>query len=264
MALGPMLTSLLTQAGLKDLIKWATDMIVKGASEAEIELSLYDQPAFIARFPAIKARLAAGLAPISVIDYLNFESTVQSMASTAGMTLTKAEVDQLLIHDVSAVEVDKRIQLAVEAVQSDIETRTFLKDNYPGITDGQLMKFWMDPKAELPILQHQLRTGQIGGAAARVGYGDITLAQAGRLAEVGMDQQQAATGFARLVDLAPLFTPISQVEDVITTDEQIELLAGDQQAALEVEQRQRQRQAEFEGGGGYAQGKEGFATGAAR
>jgi hypothetical protein len=238
-------------------------MIIKGASQDEIQLLIYDQPAFKARFPAIFARQKAGLPPLSVNDYLNFEQTVTSMAHTAGVSLSQQELNDLLINDVSAQEVDERLQMAVEAVNSDTETRQFLQDKY-GPSFGQLMKFWMNPKAELPVLQHQFRTGQIGGAAARTGFGNISLAQAQRLESTGMSQEQAASGFGQLVQLQPLFTPINDAEDVITTDDQIALLTGDQGIQQAVEQRQRQRTAEFEGGGSYAQGKEGFATGAAR
>lgn len=263
MALGPLLTAFLKQTGLEGLTKWASDMIIKGASQDEIQLLIYDQPAFKARFPAIFTRQAANLPPISVQDYLNFEQTVYSMAHTAGMPLSQTEINDLLTNDVSAQEVDQRLQIAVEAVNSDQETRQFLQDKY-GPSMGQLMKFWMNPKAELPALQHQFRTGQIGGAATRTGYGDISLAQAQRLESTGMTGEQAASGFSQLTQLQPLFQPFNDAEDTITTDDQIALLTGDQGVQQLVEQRQRNRTADFEGGGSFAQSKEGFATGTAK
>jgi hypothetical protein len=245
------------------LTSWASNLIIHGASDSEIELSLYDQPAFQARFPAIEARRKAGMSPISITDYLNYESTVRQMAGVIGMPLSQSEIDQLLINDVSAQEVDQRIQIASEAALSDNETRTFLQANY-SITPGQISKYWMDPKKELPILQQQFRIGQIGGAAVRTGFGGVTLSQAQRLASTGMDQAAAESAFKNLAHISPLFTPISTTEDTFSTDEQIALAVGDQDVEKLLEHQQQGRQAEFKGGGGYAAGKEGFATGTAK
>lgn len=263
MSLGPMLAALLAQAGLESLTNWASNLAIHGATEAEIELDLYNQPAFKNRFKAIEARRQAGMSPISINDYLNFEASTKAMAATIGMPLDQNEIDSFLINDVSAKEVDDRMQIAAQAAMSDTNTRSWLMSNFD-ISAGQIMKYWMDPKKEYPVLEQQFRMGLIGGAASRTGFGTINTSQAQRLASIGMEQDAAASGFANLAHMASLFTPISGSEQSFTTDDQISLLTGDQEVTKAVEQQQRGRQAEFAGGGSYAAGQEGFSTGTAK
>ncbi len=262
-SIGPQLQAILERYGLTDLIGWASEAIIQGKSDDQIMLELYDQPTFQQRFAGIFSREAAGLPPMSVDEYLQYETIASSLGSTFGMNLTKAEIDQLISNDVSVQELEERFNIAATAVyESDAETRGELERLF-NINQEQLMRFWMDPKAELGRLQQQYRMGEIAGAALRTGFGQITGTQAGRLQEAGLTQEQALSGFGQLASMSELFSPLDAGENNISQDQQIDVLTGDANAAQTIERRQARRKAEFEGTGGFASGQSGFSTGEA-
>lgn len=263
MAVSPIVEETLRQYGLTSLVTWASNAIVNGWSEDQVILELYKRPEFKTRFAGMFMLEAKGKPPISVDEYLSYEKTVHSLAAMWGMQLTKDEVDNLIGNEVSPVEIERRFDIVAAAVyESDPETRSELERMF-GVNIGTQMKYWMDPKKELGLLQQQYRMGEIAGAALRTNYGEITKAQAQRLTEAGLTREAAITGFGELARMDELFTPLDIGEAGVTRDQQIELLAGDADVQEMVEDIQKKRQAEFEGGGGYATGQTGFATGVA-
>ena len=260
---GPQMKALLKRYGLESLTKWLADAIVNKKSQDQILLELYDQPAFKRRFPAIEAREKANLPPISVDDYLGYEELASSLGSMWGLRLSQSEIDQLLISDVSTVELEERFNIAAQAAfESDQETRNELTRFY-NVTQGDLMRYWMNPKEEFAILQNRYRTAEIAGAALRTGYGKIDLEAAERLREAGLDRNAALQGFGELTQMSPLFDPIARGEARFSADEQIALLTGDAGVQRAVQRQATGRLAQFAGGGGFAAGEEGFATAAA-
>lgn len=263
MAIGPQLAAILKRYGLESLTDWASAALIEGKSEDQIMLEIYDQPTFRIRFAGIFARESAGLPPISVDQYLQFEQVVSSLGSTFGVRLSKDEIDNFIANDVAATEVEQRFNIAASAVyESDIETRSELERLF-NVDQEQLMRYWMNPKDQLGVLQQQYRMGEIAGAAMRTGFGHLSTSQASRLQQAGLTREQAVSGFGELATMSELFQPLDSGEEAFTLDEQVEVLAGDADAAQALEQRQARRKAEFEGGGGFAAGESGFATGKA-
>jgi hypothetical protein len=263
MALPPIIQELFKSIGLESLTQWAANAIINGWSESQVMLELYERPEFKDRFAGMFALKAKNKPPISINEYLAYEKSIHSLAAMWGMEVTKQEIDEMIGGEVSMMEAERRMDIAAAAVyESDAEERSELERMF-GINLGQQMKFWMDPKRELGVLQQNYRMAQVAGAALRTGYGQITIDQAQRLTEAGVSKEQAITGFGELVKSAELFTPLSSGELEITDDQQIELLAGDADVRELLAQRQRSRSAEFEGGGSYAVSDKGFATGLA-
>lgn len=263
MALGPQMTAILKKYGLESLTEWASQMMIQGKSEDEIMLSMYEQQAFKTRFAGMFARETNGYPPVSIDEYLEYEGMASALSTTWGMNLSKAEVDNLIANNVSARELEQRYTIAATAVyEAAPETRSELTRLF-GIGQENLMRYWMDPKQHLGVMQQQYKMGELAGAAMRSGFGQLNLSQAQRLQQAGLDEGQALTGFGELFRNRELFTPLDEGEELITTDEQLGLLTGDAEAASKIGKRQERRKAEFEGGGGYVTGQEGFATGTA-
>lgn len=261
-SVGPQTRSMLKRYGLEDLTQWLGDAIIKKKSQDQILLELHDQPAFRKRFPAIRAREQAGLPPVSPEEYLAYEELASSLGSTWGLDLSKKEVDALLTNDVSPAELEQRFNIAATAVfESDRETRDELQRLF-GVGQGDLMRYWMNPKEQFGVLQNQYRMGEIAGAALRTNYGQIDLAAAERLLEAGFDRNAALSGFGELQRQRSLMSPIGLGERGFTQEEQVEMLAGDVELQRSLERQAQGRVAEFAGGGGFAPGEEGFATGA--
>jgi hypothetical protein len=255
---------ILQQFGLQSLTDWALQAIVNDWSPDQFQLELYKRDEFKSRFAGMFALEAAGKPPISVEEYIAYEKMAHAGAAMWGMTLSKDEVDNLIANEVSNIEFNARLDLTAEAVfQSDDETIAELTRMNPNVQAGDLMRYFMNPKEELGKLQASFRQAQIAGAALRTGWGQLTQAQAERLQEVGLTREQSQTGFAQLGKMDEIFNPFSISEDIITPEEQIAFLAGDVDAAAKIETRQRQRLGEFAGSGGFAQGQQGFAVGAA-
>ncbi len=264
MAVGPQLAAILKRYGLESLTDWASQALIKGLSQDQIMLEMWDRREFRDRFAGMFMRENNGYPPTSVEEYLSYETMAQSLASTWGMTLTKKETDTLIGNNVSAQEVEQRFNLIGTAVyDADNETRTELERLF-NVDTGQLMRYYMDPKAELPTLQQQYRMGEIAGAALRSNYGQITKAQAARLQQAGLDRDASITAFGQLKAMSELFSPIDFGENIIDEDTQIEFAAGSATAAQDIETRARRRTAEFGGGGSFASSESGFATGSAQ
>jgi hypothetical protein len=253
----------LQRYGLGSLTDWALNAIVNDWSEDQVIAELYNRAEFKSRFAGMFALEAAGKPTVSVDEYIAYEKTVHALAAQWGMSLSKDEVDTLIANEVSNVEVQARFDLTAEAMfESDDETISELV-RMSNVQAGDLMRYFMDPKEELGVLQSRFRQAQIAGASLRTGWGQLTQLQAERLQQTGMTREQAQTGFGELARMGEIVNPFSNTEDIITADEQIAFLAGDMDAAMKLETRQRTRLAEFGGSSSFAQGKEGFAVGGA-
>lgn len=262
---GPsILQATLNRYGLGSLVNWAKEAIVQGWTEEQVMLALYDRPEFNARFPAIKAREAKNLPPIGVEEYLQYEQGIYALNTQWGTKISKTMIDNMISNNKSFREAEEVVSLAAAAMyEDDSETKLSLKTMYPQITDGDLIMYWLDPKHNFGELQQKYRTAQLGGAALRAGYGEVTEQQARRLVETGMNRDQAISGFASLVENEELFRATIGTEDEITRDQQIELLAGNADVGVAVEKRKASRLAEYQGGSTFAAGEEGFALGSA-
>ena len=264
MPLGPILTEMLKRYGLQSLTQWATDAIVNGLSEAELEVELFKRPEFKSRFAGIFMLEATGEPPISIDEYLAFETTAHALATMWGVKLSKSEVDNLIGNNVSNVELQARFDLAAEAMfESDDESITELRRMNPLVGHGELIRYFMNPKEEFGKMQASWRQAQIAGAALRTGWGRLTDIQAQRLQEVGLDKNSATEGFTRLAEMDEIFEDFGPEDEEIGADVQVEALAGSVEAQETIERKQRKRIAEFEGGGGFAAGRQGFAAGEA-
>lgn len=260
MALGPQLTALLQRYGLQSLTTWASDAIIRGLSAEEIELQIRDRPEFKARFPAIFDREKVGLPALSVDEYLAYEQFASQAASAFGVTLTKQEVDSLLSADVSTAELEDRIGIAAQAVYQEApEVRDALQRLY-GIGAGDLVKYWLDPKKEAPVLQRRFAAASIAGEASRVGFDyQLSAAQAETLFEAGLTADEATGAFGQLIEAEELFQSVDQTEQDIGLDQQLQLISGNQDVASQVERRAQKRVARFQEGGSFASGREGLA-----
>lgn len=258
MAASPEIQAVLKRYGLDELAGWAALMAISGASPDAIELSLYDQPAFRTRFKGIFDLEAAGKPPISPEEYLEYEQSSHALARSYGISLTKDEVDKMIGGAVSVREAEQRITFAGQAMyESSPEVRAELKRLY-NVTDGQLSKYWMDPKIEAAKLQQRFVAARLSASATSAGYDQLSAAEGERLASSGLTEEGATSGFQSLVKMQELFRPIDITESAIDREAQLGFLATGA-GAEELEKRARKRTAEFEEGGEFATGSTGIA-----
>jgi hypothetical protein len=257
MSIGPALKNLLKRSGLEGLEKWASDMVINGASDAEIEISLYDQPVFRQRFPMIFERSNKGFGAISVQEVLEYENRAKELAKSFGTTITNEDISHLIANDVSLTETQDRLGLAGQAVHmASTDLKAELNRLY-GITSGDLVKYWLDPKKEAPVLQRRFAAASIAEQAARSGWGELTAGQGEGLAKLGMDAGAASKGFSALVESEELFESVDETEEDIDVEDQLRVITGDQDMIGKVQKRGEKRAARFSEGGSLATGKSG-------
>lgn len=249
----------LQSLGLDDpaMITWATRMLVEGASQAQIELELREQPSVRRRFAAVFDREAAGLAPISFADVLAYESQARQFFQEAGLPSgfydAPEDFRRFIGGDVSLRELSLRVQggfLALE--QGDQTVRDEMQRLYGvGVDQGSLAAWALDEDRAVPTILRQVQAAQIGAAGRPVGF-MLTSAQLESLAAFGVTQAAARAGFAELGTMQGLFgaLPGEGVGDITQQQQLGAAFTGDVAAQRAIARRQEERVAQFQTGGG--------------
>lgn len=233
--------ALLSSYGIGDLGDAITNAVMKGYSTDTIQLIMQDPNsndplavAFQQRFPANKARLAAGKSVLSPAEYLRAERSYAEVLKSYGVSsiATREKFNQFIINDVSAAEVADRVGLAINRVQNaDADTKKALAEFYPMLNQADIVNAVLDPAEGLPALQRKIQIGEIGGAALSQGIktaeGKTNIKMgAEALANLGVTKEQARQGFQTVAEVTPRAEFLSQ----ISTGEDYGQLQAEQEA----------------------------------
>lgn len=253
----------LQQYGLQSLASWAWNEIVNGATESQVVLDLYNQPAFKTRFPAIFTRQEQGLPPISPGDYVSYENQATQMFEAAGLPKgfwdSPSDFTNLISNDVSTTELQARLNLATQAAyQVPDSVRTVLQRDY-GIGTGGLAAHFLDPTQAEPALAQQFLAAQIGGAGIQTGYG-TDKATDEQLAADGVTAAAAQQGFTQLGTESQLFKglPGQGESDISQADQVAAEFEGNVASQQAITARTQSRQAQFAASGSYQSSAAGF------
>jgi hypothetical protein len=240
------ISALLSSYGIGDLSTAITDAVIKGYSADTIELMMQDPKgtdplavAFQTRFPANKARLAAGKSVLSPAEYLAAERSYTQVLQSYGVAnlATKDKLNSFITNDVSASEVSDRVGLAITRVKNaDADTKAALALYYPMLNQADIIGAVLDPAEGLPALQRKVQIAEIGGAALAAGLKtvdaankltsiDIKMGQEA-LASLGVTKEQARAGFQQVAEVTPRAEFLSQ----ISTGEDYGQLQAEQEA----------------------------------
>jgi hypothetical protein len=246
----------------QDAVAWATQQIQSNNSIDQILYSMRQQPFYVNSIfgQVAAARSAAGLPAMTEAQILSYQDTAMQVAQESGMPpgmVTTPELVALMGADVSTTELDQRITDAFSAVaKADPNTLKSLQADY-GLTQGQIAAYYLDPTKALPLIQNQFTAAQAQGAALTAGYGPVSASDAMLLAQLGVSQNQAQTGFTALAKQEQLFNALpgeQPGETPITQEVQLGAEFGgnaqDQQAITEQAQ---QREAVFQGNYHFAE-----------
>ena len=256
------ITGMLNQYGLGGLTDWVKGKLTGGASEAEITLELYDQPAFQARFPAIVARRNAGLTPVTVGQVLEYEQSGRELLRRSGITATNFTSSEylqgLMTQDVSLAEVQDRLQDGLlKVTQAPPEVRVAFGNYFGTNSDAALAQLFLDPAQAAPELEKMAMTAFAGGVGARFG---VQLAQgiAREIADTGASDSAIWQGFAQLDSIRALFDEtISETVDMTAEGEGVSAVFGTHGGSDVIQRRALSRASTFKGGGGVGAGEGG-------
>jgi hypothetical protein len=217
------------------------------------------QDAYKERFAANEARRKAGLNVLSEGQYIALENTYRQYLRASGLPSgfydSNEDFQNLIGSDVSPGELAERVNQGYEAIRfADPQVISQMQELY-GVGEGELAAYFLDPERATPLLLKQARAAEIAGGAVQ-GGGMLTAAEAERLAQEGVTQQQARAGMA-LISEGEAFGLTTQEqqagEQQLSREEQLGAVFGtDPQAAQRQRQRVRRRQAAFEQGGRFA------------
>lgn len=243
-------------SGMMDQIQaWVTD----GYEGDAIMALIRNTPQYKERFPAMDALAKKGRA-ISEAEYISFERNAAQMERAyglpQGMLTDKNNITNLLTKEVSARELQERVDMAAAGqFQMSPEMRKQFKDYY-GIDGGGLTAYFLDPDIAMPLLTRQYASSAIGAEAAMQDIG-VSSNLAEQLYEYGIDRQSAREGFGQVAAQSGFGAGKGE------TISQGELIQGNlMQGQSQQEKAQRigqTRAGKFAGGGGFAADKQGVA-----
>ena len=207
-----LLLSEFKQYGLDALVTPLKSLIEEGVSPSEFTLRLRETDAYKKRFAANAQRVAKGLRALSEAEYIGTEDQYQDVMRRYGMPesyYTKGEMgiqsgfEKFLAGDVSAVELEDRVQTAQNrVVNSNPEVAKALKEFYPGISNGDILAYVLDPANAIEQIKRKVTAAEIGGAAIQSGL-KTGMTRAEELAAAGITKQQAQQGFQTVAEVAP-------------------------------------------------------------
>jgi len=195
------------QYGLGSLVDKISNLLTDGTPPAEFALRLRGTQEYKDRFKANEVRLSKGLSALDPADYVALEDKYQAIMRNYDLPesyYTKDETgrqmgfEQLLGSDVSSTELENRIITAKDrVVNANPEVARTLKQFYPGITNGDILAYALDPKNALNEIQRKVTVAEIGGAAMQSGLG-TNLARAEELQKYGVDKASAVEGYSAI------------------------------------------------------------------
>lgn len=230
--------------------------------EDQIPTFIRDTTEYKTRFAGMASLQQKGRA-ISEAEYIGIERSYAQVARAAGLPAgfydSPDDFARLIGGEVSPAEFQARVELRASVVdQAPPQVLDELQRLY-GIDRGSLTAYVLDENRALPIIQNQFAASQRSAAAARSGFGGLSVKEAEGLVGLGVTDQQATEGFGALVDARELFTSLDAGESTIGRETQIAAaFGGDSLAKRKIEDRRRRRTAQFEGGGSFAASKEGI------
>jgi hypothetical protein len=193
--------------GMGGLVEPLQQFIQEGISRDEFVLRLRNTDAYKKRFAANAQRVAKGLRALSEAEYIGMEDQYQNVMRQYGLPESyyargdmgrQEGFEKFLAGDVSAVELEDRISTAQNrVVNSNPEVSKALKEFYPGISNGDILAYVLDPTNAIENIKRKVTAAEIGGAAYQSGL-QTGMVRAEELGAAGITKAQAQQGFGTI------------------------------------------------------------------
>lgn len=256
--------------GLSELADQIAVYMREGIGTGEATIRLKQSQPYKDRFYGNELRLASGRNVIDEASYLDLENSYSETLKAyglqdyfgVGVTPTERKNRQKAIAnvigaDISAVEFKDRVSTAVDRVKmADPATKAAFQQFY-GIGETELAKYFLDPTKTLVTLKEKATAAEIGGAAIGQGL-PATMASAEELARFGISREQAQIGYSTIAEELPTASKLGQIysQEGITygqTEAEQATFKGLASAKRKKEQLAERERAAFQGSSGVAQ-----------
>jgi hypothetical protein len=198
--------------GLGSLVAPLKDLITSGVSPSEFTLRLRETEAYKKRFAANEARIKKGLRALSESEYIRNEDAYQEVMRRRGLPPeyyatgdlgVQKGFENLIAGDVSSTELEDRIVTAQDRViNANPEIAAQLKQFYPGISNGDILAYALDPANAINQIKRKITAAEIGAAAGTYGLA-TTVGRAEQLAGAGVTEAIAQQGFKTISQVGP-------------------------------------------------------------
>jgi hypothetical protein len=195
------------QYGMGALVEPLKQFIQQGLSSSEFTLRLRDTDAYKKRFAANAQRIAKGLSALNEAEYIGLEDQYQNIMREYGLPASyyargdmgrQEGFEKFLANDVSAAELEDRVMTAQSRVMNaNPEVLASLKQFYPGIANGDILAYTLDPEKALTDIKRKVTAAEIGGAAMQAGL-QAGVTRAEELGAAGVTKQQAQQGYGTI------------------------------------------------------------------
>jgi hypothetical protein len=213
-----LLESTFKDYGLEELVPEIKRFMEEGLGANQASVELRKTTSYINRFRGNEIRRAAGLNVVDEATYLQLEDSYNETLRAFGLQgyfgvdrkVSQSKMADIIGNDISATEFKDRIDTVVTRVNNaDANIKTTLKSFY-GIQDDDLVKYFLNPKENLPKLQEKVLSAEIGNEALKQNLlTDVTSATA--LAKLGITQEQAREGYQGIANVLPTGTKLGQI-----------------------------------------------------
>jgi hypothetical protein len=209
-----------SQYGLGSLVEDIKGLVESNVSPSEFTIRLRQTPTYKKRFAANDARIKAGLRALSEGEYIALEDQYQNILRNYGLPATYYSKDEIgrqegferfISGDVSPAELEDRIQLGVNRIKNAApEVEQTLRQFYPGITQGDILAYTLDPEKALTDIQRKVQAAEIGAEAVRAGLSQ-TVGYAEELQRYGVTKETAQQGFQAIAGFLPRASTLGDI-----------------------------------------------------
>jgi len=278
-------TGYLRAMGLDELERFVDNWTRQGLTWPEIQMLLEDpktEPGQVVDriYPELREYRTnnPGFPPISIGAIQEYRQDLSQMVQQRGLAEAFGNVNDVARKWMTApnggkslVEMGERLDLlqgevaaiaTSPAVQAELEAWERFYGVRPSLSD--LTALVINPDESAPRLQQKFASVRFDVAAGREGFGDLSVGEAERLANAGIDPNRSQETFGALVRNRELFGALDRGEDTIDRDTQMDAafgLSNAEAARRRIDDRARRRAARFQGGGQVASGRFGGLAG---
>jgi hypothetical protein len=211
--------------GLDSLASEIEGYMREGLGTGEATIRLKQSKAYTDRFKGNELRRASGFNVINEAEYLDLENSYSQTLKAYGIQdyfgvgVTPAQrlarqqsMAEVIGKDISAVEFKDRVSTAVDRVKmADPGTKAAFQ-NFYGVGETELVKYFLDPVKSLVNLKEKATAAEIGGAAIGQNL-PATMASAEELARFGINREQAQAGYSTIAQELPTAAKLGQIYD---------------------------------------------------
>lgn len=207
--------------GLGALVEDSKELLMNKANIKLMPEVLRGTQAYKDRFSANKARVDAGLRPLSPAEYLSKEDAFQNIMRRYGLPESyykkglygkQQGFEKLIENDVDDAELEGRIKTAQERVlNANPEVKNAIMKFYgDSITDGDILAYVLDPSNAVEMIKRKVTAAEIGGAALAQNL-TIGAKRAEELAGYGVTQKAAQEGYVDVAEMAPRGSQLADI-----------------------------------------------------